>query len=138
MSAINIFKGLYVRNTEIRNLMKSIHLLINDSSHNVNVPVRIIELIQENKKAVLDLVRIGKRIKQHNDKNIKKISDLDYHYRKIESIHNQITNLLHSTMESTESIKDKHTSVYWGTKPYLKIEDDDYDYTQTKTRRRKK
>lgn len=137
MSSINIFKGIYIRNSEIRTLMKKINLLINDNTESISIPDSISkDLINENEKNILDLARISKKINEYNQMVHAEAVKMMNGHKRLNDINEKLLKIIKSVMASNESIEDKHTKVFWEDKRVLSVIDDDYDYTKIKRRKR--
>lgn len=128
MLSIDLIKGLYIRNKQVKKLIKDIFNLINSGRPDTVIQEFIDNnLIIDHKTIALDLSRINKRLKQTNENIIVESAKMRTDYTAIQRILDRFNGIVFSMMNDNEIIEDKHTKLTWENKKTLIAVDDDYD-----------
>ena len=128
MLSIDLIKGLYIRNKQVKKLIKDIFNLINSGRPDTVIQGFIDDnLIIDHKTIALDLSRISKRLKQTNENIIVESAKMRTDYTAIQRILDRFNGIVFSMMNDNEIIEDKHTKLTWENKKTLTAVDDDYD-----------
>lgn len=129
MISIDMIKGLYIRNNQVKKLIKDIIIYINSGNIDHADIANYIDdnFIIDDKKIALDLSRVAKRLKDTNEDRHRRAIKIMEDYRAIQGVIGRLQEIVLSTMNDNDIIEDKHTKLIWEDKKVLTCIDDDYN-----------